>query len=336
MPFGVPLRAEFPPHHLAHSTSSRATAVEELERRTQRLKKLENLYHKGQALAWDGKKVLAELVQKHGPIRISEEKKEALASIFTIILWGELGAWEVASYLAEHIRDNTEAKMAATIQTFDEARHYYVMRDYLELLDVELPEPNSFVKSMLAQLLATPSILYKLVGMQLFVEHVAIHLFKAIADVGVEPVLSDLMYYFQRDEARHIGLGKLYLPELLPHISRREAINVRLYQYWLILFMQLSIDYHRKDAEVLGISIRHAMLRALRDQGDMLDEIKKTRGVRGVVVTPKPLRRLNKWLIHNIWPSDDESDRALLGSPWALGARDRVVKMAERAWGKVA
>ncbi|MCA9563642.1 MAG: hypothetical protein KC561_09140, partial [Myxococcales bacterium] len=130
MPFGIPLKVDFPPSHLANSTFNPGTAVEELQSRTSRLKKLENLYHKGQQLSWDGRSLLKELVEKHGsPSSLAQEKKEALASMFTIILWGELGAWEVASFLAENIRDHTEAKMAATIQTFDEARHYYVMRD---------------------------------------------------------------------------------------------------------------------------------------------------------------------------------------------------------------
>ena len=36
-----------------------------------------------------------------------------------------------------------------------------------------------------------------------------------VAIAQVEPVLSDLMPYFERDEARHVGLGVLYLPKLL-------------------------------------------------------------------------------------------------------------------------
>ncbi len=336
MPFGIPLRAQFPPDHLLDSRPLEALTVENLEARTRRLEKLENLYHKGQSLAWDGQKLLAQLVKKHGGVRVSDEKKEAIANVFTIILWGELAAWEVASFLAERIRDSSEAKMAATIQTFDEARHYYVMRDYLRLLDIQLPEPNAFVKSMLVQLISTESVLMKLVGMQLFVEHVAVHLFKAMAEVRAEPVLADLMPYFGRDEARHVGLGKLYLPEVLSRITRREALELQAYQLWLMGFMQLSIEYHRNDADVLGIDLQDSLRRSLREQTRMLDEIASHPRVRGLIVLPQRLRFLNRWLIENLWASGAAAEHSALSKPWMLGVRGQAVRAAERAWRAVA
>ncbi len=337
LPFGIPLRVDdFPPRHLYESTPLEGLTVEQLEKRTRRLRKLENLYHKGQVMAWDGKAVLQELIDRHGAVDMPREKREAIASIFTIILWGELGAWEVASFLAENIRDNTEAKMAATIQTFDEARHYYVMRDYLALLDVELPPPNAFVKTMLAQLLATDSVLYKLIGMQLFVEHIAVHLFRSISELKLEPILSELMVYFHRDEARHVALGKLYLPQLLEKLTRREAVQLQLYQLWLITFMQFSIEYHRDDAETIGMDIGDAMRRALRDQTEMLEAIQKAGGTRGVVLVPERLRFLNRWLIRHLWTKGEGANKTVLSNSFARATRQRMARVAEAAWGRVA
>ena len=194
--------------------------------------------------------------------------------------------------------------MAATIQTFDEARHYYVMRDYLELLEVDLPEPNGFVKSILSQVLTTDSILYKLIGMQLFVEHVAVHLFRAMSEARVEPVLADLLPYVHRDEARHVGLGKLYLPMVMNKLSRKEAVEVQLYQLWLGVFMQLSIELHAPHAQALGLDIQQTLRRAMRDQTDMLEEIASHYGVRGLVLMPRQLRFINRWLIENLWSQE--------------------------------
>src|SRR5580704_15717662 len=87
-----------------------------------RARRLEGLYHVGQEKAWDGRKVLAELVAKHGPIQIADDKRRALTKVFSIIMWGELAAWKVASQLADQIVP-LEAKMAATSQAHDEARH---------------------------------------------------------------------------------------------------------------------------------------------------------------------------------------------------------------------
>jgi hypothetical protein len=340
VPFNIPLKSSFPPQHLFTDKPLEDLTVEELEKRTKRLRKLEGLYHKGQVMAWDGKKVLADLVEKHGGVNLPPEKRQALASIFTIIMWGELAAWEVASFLAEHIRENTEAKMAATIQTFDEARHYYVLRDYLNLLDIgELPPPNSFIKSMLSQMLATDSIVYKLIGMQLFVEHIAVHLFRSLSELDVEPVLTDLLPYFVKDEARHVALGKLFLPELLTKLSRREALTLQAYQLWLVTFMQLSLDFHHEDADIIGIDLNDSLKRALRDQTEMIEEIQATKGVRGIVVVPKRLRFINRWLINALWSKPGENTEettAVLGSTRLRAARTRFVNVAERVWGKVA
>src|ERR1700756_24071 len=117
----------WPPYHLMqrdHLADAKA-----------KFDKLERLYHVGHKQAWDGKQVLKELIQKHGGIQMAPEKKRALAEIFSTILWGELAAWSISADLALQLED-TEAKMAATSQVFDEARHFYVMRDYLLALDV--------------------------------------------------------------------------------------------------------------------------------------------------------------------------------------------------------
>ena len=101
MPFGIPLKFDFPPGEMLNPAPQTELPIAQLEERTRRLAKLENLYHKGQAASWDGKAVLAELVERHGGVQASPEKRAAIAEVFTIILWGELAAWEVSSYLAE-------------------------------------------------------------------------------------------------------------------------------------------------------------------------------------------------------------------------------------------
>ena len=93
-----------------------------------RLDKIERLYHVGQDQAWDGRAVLDALIEKHGPPRLDPERRAAAMRILSVLLWGELAAWAISADLAEHI-DHVEAKMAATSQAHDEARHFYVLRD---------------------------------------------------------------------------------------------------------------------------------------------------------------------------------------------------------------
>ena len=95
---------------------------------------LERIYHKSQSQSWDGKEVLESLIAEHGTPYLDDEKKRALGRVFSLILWGELAAWRISAELADEI-EPLEAKMAATAQAFDEARHFYVMHDYLTALD---------------------------------------------------------------------------------------------------------------------------------------------------------------------------------------------------------
>src|SRR5689334_21654994 len=115
-------RAHFPPYELVDRDLVAATE--------ERTRKLSRLYHVAHEKAWDGRAVLAELTARHGGIHFPEEKKEAMGRLASILLWGELAAWSISADLALRLED-PGAKMAATSQVFDEARHFYVMRDYL-------------------------------------------------------------------------------------------------------------------------------------------------------------------------------------------------------------
>ena len=85
--------------------------------------KLERLYQIAQSRSWNGKEVLADLLKRHGGIQVEPHQRGPLARVFSIILWGELAAWVISADLAERL-DDVEAKMAATSQAFDEARHF--------------------------------------------------------------------------------------------------------------------------------------------------------------------------------------------------------------------
>src|SRR5262245_58468437 len=137
----------------------------------QKYDKLERIYHVGYKQAWDGKKVLAELLKKHGGVRLDPQKKHALAQIFSTILWGELAAWSISADIALQLEE-VEAKMAATSQVFDEARHFYTMRDYLLELDCDVPKLDGYTHTVLSELLDTRRLIDKLLGMQLIVESV--------------------------------------------------------------------------------------------------------------------------------------------------------------------
>jgi hypothetical protein len=220
-----------------------------------RAHKLEHIYHAGQDKIWDGRKVLSELIHKHGGVRMPLDAQQALAKVFSSLMWGELAAWKISAQLADSLTD-FEAKMAATSQVHDEARHFYVLHDYLELLDIEVPDLNRPTRILLETVLETDSLVEKLVGMQLFVESMALTVFKAVRELEVEPVLCELLLYFERDESRHVGLGIQYSPDLLRGMRHRDRAKLEAYQLKILLTSLASLKTLEPCFRRLGVNPR--------------------------------------------------------------------------------
>lgn len=239
------------------------------------------IYHKGHEQAWDGRTTLDELVAKHGgKIDFPEDKKEAFGKIASVLLWGELAAWSISADLAVKLED-TPAKMAASSQVFDEARHFYVLRDYLWRAGIPVQKLGGWSRTLLVELLETDNLLYKVVGMQLLVESTAVVMFRTIADAKLEPVLSELLYYFERDEARHVGLGVLTLPDVLEGLSDREALALWWFQTRMQLEMIASGMTINPSFVELGIDPAEMNLQGFKYHNEIIKRMKRTRPKRG-------------------------------------------------------
>ncbi len=269
----------------------------------QKYERIERLYHVGHKQAWDGKQVLKDLLAKHGGIHLDPAKKTAIAQIFSTILWGELAAWSISADLALQLED-TEAKMAATIQVFDEARHFYTMRDYLLELGCEIPKLDGYTHAVLSSLLDTHRLVDKLLGMQLIVESIAVTLFKTVAQARIEPVLSDLMPYFERDEARHVGLGVLYLPKLLAKISPFEAARLKLLQLKIVTLIGWGTHLKTPYFVQLGIDSNESFRRGMRLNREVMEGLRSAEGEEppGVLIGAASSERFNDLAVDFFFP----------------------------------
>ena len=251
-----------------------------------RFNKCENIYHKGQHMAWNGKDVLEMLVAKHGKPEMDADTRRALQRIFAIILWGELAAWRISAQLADRM-EPLEAKMAATSQVHDEARHFYVMYDYLSLLG-DVPKTLDFApRKLLEMVLKTDNLAYKLLGMQLMVETLALTIFQAVRLAKPEPVLAELMTYYERDEARHVGLGMQYLPMLLKDMSKIQMAGFFSFQARILGLGMMEMKLIESDLRVVGIDAREILERARAKQMVVLQQTFETIGLnpdKGIVI----------------------------------------------------
>jgi hypothetical protein len=248
--------------------------------------KCENIYHKGQHMAWNGKEVLEMLVAKHGVPQMDAKTRAALQRVFAIILWGELAAWRISAQLADRLVP-MEAKMAATSQVHDEARHFYVMYDYLQMLG-DVPKELDFApRKLLEMVLKTDNLAYKLLGMQLMVETLALTIFQAVRLAKPEPVLAELMTYYERDEARHVGLGMQYLPVLLKQMNKVQMAGFFAFQARILALGIWETKVIESDLTALGIDAREVMERGRAKQMVVLQKTFESIGLnpeKGIVI----------------------------------------------------
>jgi hypothetical protein len=257
-------KKSWPPYELVEDN---ITATAE-----RKLAKLERLYHIGQDNIWDGRQVLSDLIAKHGKPVIDDGRRDSALKLLSILLWGELAAWAISADLAERI-DDVEAKMAATSQAHDEARHFYVLRDYLHAMGEPVPRLGGIGRKLLLTILQTDSLVHKLVGMQLLVESNALGIFRGLVEANVEPVLAELLPYYEKDEARHVGLGVMYLPRLLKKLDGWEAMGVAAFQLRCVGMLMSGGMTMRDDFRALGMNQRQMAEYTMRLQNDIVHDM---------------------------------------------------------------
>jgi hypothetical protein len=240
---------------------------------------LEKVYHKGQEKIWDGRKTLDDLLEKYPNLDIDNMQATALKNILAIILWGEYVAWNVSSEMSAKFVEQGP-KMAAVSQAHDEARHFYVMKDYLEKrLNYK---PETLFKAalrVLEEVSNTNCMAKKLLGLQLMIEPVAITIFRFVRKSNIDPVLSELLEYYEKDEARHIALGVKYLPSLIKKMSFLKKVSFVMWQIRLILFEIKGLKCIEKDLEILGINPREVFEFAENKQISCLKEVSSQMGI---------------------------------------------------------
>ena len=163
--------------------------------------------------------------------------------------------------------------MAATSQVFDEARHFYVLRDYCQAAGIPLPRLGGISKKLLTDMLDTRDLTKKLLGMQLLVENIALVIFKQLGAAKVEPVLTELLPYYEKDEARHVGLGVLYLPRMMQGMGRLARSRLWLFQLKVNLLSLAGGLSLREDCRILNIDQKEMSLLSFRLQRDVMERL---------------------------------------------------------------
>ena len=115
-----------------------------------------------------------------------------------------------------------DAKLYASSQTFDEARHVETFNRYLqEKIQIMYPI-TPHLKSLIDKVLSDARWDLKFIGMQIVIEGLALAAFNTMRLTCLDPLLKDLIYLVTRDEARHVTFGVNYLEYIVKHLSPAE------------------------------------------------------------------------------------------------------------------
>ena len=133
-------------------------------------------------------------------------------------LHGEQGALICTAKITETV-PWYDAKLYASTQVVDEARHVEVFARYLqEKLGGEFPV-NAHLRLLLDDIVNDSRWDMTYLGMQVMVEGLALAAFGFLHQLTHEPLLKQLLRYVMSDEARHVAFGVLSLKEVYDQMS---------------------------------------------------------------------------------------------------------------------
>ncbi len=174
--------------------------------------------------------------------RLSKKEKQRLTiqyntNLICNFVHGEQGALVAASQLVSAVPD-MDSKLYAASQTFDEARHVEAFSRYADekLGDFYPCTQNLF--NLMQAITVESRWDFKLLGMQLIVEGLAISAFMTLLSRCREPLFQQLMRLVLRDEARHVAFGVLSLRDFYGEMNEKERRERQEFVYEACVLMR--------------------------------------------------------------------------------------------------
>lgn len=175
------------------------------------------------------------------------EERQALAAVLSAIGHGEAYAWLVAAQNLQDVK-GTGSKAAVSMQVLEEAKHFLVLRELLQALDVEIPRLNVWEYLLLEGCLKADG-MDKFFGMNVVVEGIAIGIFGMLSELpGME-----ILRMFHLDEARHTALPSNYFEEHPLSWWQQVSPVARVRRLKMVLPTIPMLMAMEADAAVLGI-----------------------------------------------------------------------------------
>jgi hypothetical protein len=150
---------------------------------------------------------------------------EVLRWSLSSILHGEQGALSLSASLCQILKDQGAQEYASN-QAREEARHVTANAMYIEKRWGGPLPVGECLGDLLEELVLTPTVYKKLVGMQMLIEGLAMGAFANLHRHTNDPVLKRLTQLVMTDEAFHHKFGKIWADRTIPNLSQAEHETV--------------------------------------------------------------------------------------------------------------
>ena len=179
----------------------------------------------------------------------TQEQKQAIVNVLSVIGHGEAYAWMVSNQLMSDVK-STGGRAAMTMQVLEEAKHFVVLREILYAFDCEVPRMLAWEYIVLENVVKQKG-LEKFFGMNVFVEGLALSLFGLFSTYpGLE-----FLRMFHLDESRHTGLPHAYFSEFPMTAWQKHNPRARIKRLNTILPALPLILSLEKDLALVGVDV---------------------------------------------------------------------------------
>jgi hypothetical protein len=178
-------------------------------------------------------------------------------------LHGEQGALLCTAKITETV-PWYDAKLYASTQVVDEARHVEVFARYLDEKLGGGYQVNAHLRMLLDDIINDSRWDMTYLGMQVMVEGLALAAFGFMHQMTEEPLLKKLLRYVMSDEARHVAFGVLSLKEVYDGMTDAEMKDRQEFAYEAAVRMRDRF-MSQEVWERMGVNPRDVLPVVLRD-----------------------------------------------------------------------
>jgi hypothetical protein len=186
--------------------------------------------------------------------RVRFVNQSALRS-FSSILHGEQGALNLSASLCHVLKDQGAQEYAAN-QTREEARHVTAFAKYIKARWGRPVECGPTLKALLVDIIGSPEVYKKIIGMQMLVEGLAMGAFATFFNNIRDPMGKRLLQLVMTDEAFHHKFGKIWADRTIPHLTEAEheiIENWAAHCFQTLLFNLVAPSQQRDLYESFGL-----------------------------------------------------------------------------------